>query len=237
MPLIKSHTVADHVTLINLFTVAPKDQLGLARVQLGDMYWFGKRAPGAISASFHRSLCGHRFFNYGQWQSVEALNQNRLSPDFAQHLRNYRYFDMKSDPQLYEVVATSADRPLVLRWPSSSLASLECFTLSADRAESCVESLLALHHELDRSGSGPLAWALHRGVVSPRTANVAALQARADDDGGVRRRVAVYAQWAQPRDHERHEASAPVQSWLDRHLKPGDERDSRLYELVGTSDD
>ena len=216
MGTIRAHRADEYITLINLFTMRPEDQLGLTRVQLGDMYWYGKQQPDAISANFHRSLDGVRFFNYAQWRSVEGLRRARETPDFKTHISNYRYFEMTGDPRMYEVVRTSFDRPVELRWPSRLAVSLEVLsTRPADQTEVlriAGDALRALE-----AHPGLLGAALHRGL-----------------DG---ERVALYAQW---RDETAlteglalpgvREAEAALTA-----LEPA--RDRRIYELAGTSDD
>jgi quinol monooxygenase YgiN len=214
MPTLRVHAASEYLTLINLFTVNPRDQLGLTRVQLGDMYWYGKRQPGALSANFHRSLDGVRFFNYAQWRSKEALEAGRRTPEFQQHIGNYRYFDMSMDPHLYEVVKTTGGAPLEIRWPSPVLVTLRVDTV--ERASQ--EALVALlREELESEAAGRVGAALHRSL-----------------DG---ERVAVYAQWRGEAELEAALASAGQQALRERASTLVRATDFRRYEVAGTSED
>jgi quinol monooxygenase YgiN len=212
MGTIRVHAASEYITLINHFTVAPKDQLGVARVQLGDMYWYGKQQPAAISANFHRSVDGERFFNYAQWRSEEGLVQARETPDFKTHVSNYRYFDMKGDPRIYEVVWTSGGRKLQIVWRGQTITTLRVFSV---RSEDQAEVLRIVRGSLEKleGSKGLVGVALHRGL-----------------DG---QRVAVYAQW---RDvcaaFGREQLEAEVA--LARFNLTSD---FRTYEVVGTTDD
>jgi quinol monooxygenase YgiN len=214
MGTIRAHAVSEYVTLINLFTVNPRDQLGLTRVQLGDMYWYGKRQPGAISANFHRSLDGVRFFNYGQWRSMEALEAGRRTPEFQQHLHNYRYFEMSMDPHTYEVVMTTRGQPLEIRWPSPVLVTLRVDTVEPARQEAL---LALLREELESEVAGRVGAALHRSL-----------------DG---ERVAVYSQWRGEADLEAALATKGQRAIQERAATLARATDFRRYEVSGTSED
>src|SRR6185503_10047833 len=174
MGTIRAHTPDEYVTLINLFTVSPKDQLGLTRVQLGDMYWFGKQQPDAISANFHRSADGVRFFNYAQWRSAASLARVRETPEFKEHFSHYRYFDMTSDAHLYEVVLTTGSRPIMIRWPTEVITALRVISVEPGDQARALEVLRGSLTAAEQPG-GLLGAALHRSL------------------DGVR--VAIYAQW------------------------------------------
>ena len=69
------------VTLINVFTVDPKDQQRLA-----DMLWEAtektmKKLPGFVSANIHKSLDGVRVANYAQWRSREDFEAMLKNPE------------------------------------------------------------------------------------------------------------------------------------------------------------
>ncbi|MCI4325275.1 MAG: antibiotic biosynthesis monooxygenase [Thermoplasmata archaeon] len=74
-------TGARIVTLINVFTVEPGRQDDLVRELEDVTEHFMKKAPGFISASIHRGLDGQHVANYGQWESMEALDAMRRNPD------------------------------------------------------------------------------------------------------------------------------------------------------------
>lgn len=208
-------TGAPYVTLINLFRVAPEHQLGLTRVQLGDIYWYGSRQDGNVSANFHRSLDGVRVFNYGQWATPEHLAAGRATPDFEQHLRNMRFFDYTIEPTVYEVVYTT--RP-VLRLSARDgyrvvLTVVETAPGERDDVARHYEKALAALAEA--APAGFVAAALHRAL-----------------DGT---RVAEYSQWS---------SEAAYASERDRgaYRLLGDRLgsrtiDSHVYELAGSSDD
>ena len=75
------------VTLVNVFTVEPKDQQRLVE------HW--QRAtnevichlPGFISANVHRSLDGTKVINYAEWESQDAFSSMLHNPEAAAHLR------------------------------------------------------------------------------------------------------------------------------------------------------
>jgi quinol monooxygenase YgiN len=216
MAIIRVHTPDEYITLINLFTVRPEDQLGLTRVQLGDIYWYGKRQPGALSANFHRSLDGVRFFNYAQWRSIEALTRARETPEFKAHIGNYRYFEMSSDPGLYEVVRTTGGRPLAIRWPSRLTVTLRVLSI---RPDDQAEALRIVEEGLQalEQAAGLVGAALHRGL-----------------DGG---RVAVYAQWCDEAAIDAAITLPGYQAAEGALAAIEHTSDLRVYEIAGTSED
>ena len=74
-------TEAHVVTLINVFTVEPSRQDDLVRELQDATDRFMKKLPGFISASIHRGLDGHHVANYGQWESMEAIEALVRNPE------------------------------------------------------------------------------------------------------------------------------------------------------------
>jgi heme-degrading monooxygenase HmoA len=75
------------VTLVNVFTVEPKDQLRLVEHWQQATEEVIRHLPGFISANVHRSLDGTKVINYAQWKSQDAFDAMRHNPEAAAHLR------------------------------------------------------------------------------------------------------------------------------------------------------
>ncbi len=75
------------VTLVNVFTVEPKDQLRLVEHWQQATEEVIRHLPGFISANVHRSLDGTKVINYAQWESEDAFDAMRHNPEAAAHLR------------------------------------------------------------------------------------------------------------------------------------------------------
>lgn len=207
-----------YVTLINLFRVAPRDQLGLARVQLGDMYWYGNQQPGNLSANFHKSLDGERVFNYGQWRSPDALDGGRHSADFERHIANMRFFDYQVAPTLYEVPFTTSQEPIRLSYRDGRAVVLTCVTVEAERQGELLTAYeQALAGLADSPPDGFVAAALHRSL-----------------DGGM---VTEYSQWTSDAAYRAAGEQQPYRRLHDRFDALASNVDSHVYELLGSSDD
>ena len=209
---------APYVTLINLFRVAPADQIGLVRVQLGDMYWYGRQQPGNVSASFHRSLDGVRVFNYGQWSSPDELAKSRGTPDFEQHIRNMRFFDYAIEPTLYRVASLHGRSELPLDSRAALVSRLTTVTGSPAAIEELIGDWQDALEALGKmaSGSGFVGAALHVALDGTRAAE--------------------YSQWSSADAVE----AARDDRWrgFEQRLGGGaSDLDSHLYELAGSSDD
>ena len=74
------------VTLVNVFTVDPKDQQRLVEHWQQATEEVIRHLPGFISANVHRSLDGTKVINYAQWESQEAFDAMRHNPGAAAHL-------------------------------------------------------------------------------------------------------------------------------------------------------
>ncbi|HMG82984.1 MAG TPA: antibiotic biosynthesis monooxygenase family protein [Ferruginibacter sp.] len=102
MPLISTEN--NFLTLINVFTVDPKNQqqlvdlLILATVDV-------RKIPGFISASLHKSIDGTKVTMYAQWKSIEAYQQMRANPTASPYLEKALTI-AKFEPGMYEVVET-----------------------------------------------------------------------------------------------------------------------------------
>jgi len=96
-------TTENHlVTLINVFTVEPKDQSTLVDLLGQATDEVMKDLPGFISANIHRSNDGTRVVNYAQWRSradFEAMMQN---PAAQEHMRDVTKI-ARVDPHIYRV--------------------------------------------------------------------------------------------------------------------------------------
>jgi heme-degrading monooxygenase HmoA len=89
-----------HATMINIFTVEPRDQDELINIWLQEGKQF-ERMPGFISATLHRSLDGRRVVNYAQFRKAEDwLEIARRASQLFGHFRAIS----QSDLHLYEVV-------------------------------------------------------------------------------------------------------------------------------------
>jgi heme-degrading monooxygenase HmoA len=75
------------VTLVNVFTVDPRDQRRLVEHWQRATEEVIRDLPGFISANVHRSLDGTKVINYAQWESQDAFEAMRHNPEAAAHLR------------------------------------------------------------------------------------------------------------------------------------------------------
>jgi heme-degrading monooxygenase HmoA len=62
-------------TLINVFTVEPKNQQHLVDLLIETTERVMSQQEGFISANIHKSLDGTRVVNYAQWRSKKALRK------------------------------------------------------------------------------------------------------------------------------------------------------------------
>ena len=91
------------VTLINVFSVAPKDQERLLELLVRATEGAVERAPGFISATLHKSLDGAKVTMVAQWRSQADYQAMRADPGplplFEEMLSFARF-----EPGMYEVV-------------------------------------------------------------------------------------------------------------------------------------
>jgi quinol monooxygenase YgiN len=90
-------------TLINVFTVEPKDQQRLVDLLIEATEKVMSQQEGFISANIHKSLDGTRVVNYAQWKSKEAFEKMLKNPRAIIHI-NDALSIAKADGSLYEVV-------------------------------------------------------------------------------------------------------------------------------------
>ena len=92
-------------TLINVFTVGPKDQQKLVDMLIEATEKTMKNVDGFISANIHKSLDGKRVVNYAQWQSPEAFEAMVKNPKAQEHMKPIMEI-ATADFHLYEVTDT-----------------------------------------------------------------------------------------------------------------------------------
>ncbi len=101
MPEISSNQ--PFLTLINVFTVEPENQAYLIELIMAATDDGVSRAPGFISATFHRSLDGGKVAVYSQWRSLEDYQAMRIgatSTTTLEQIAKIAQFDLG----IYEVV-------------------------------------------------------------------------------------------------------------------------------------
>lgn len=91
------------VTLINVFTVKPEDQLRLVGVLVEATERVMRGLPGFVSANIHRSLDGTRVTNYAQWRERADFEAMLANPAAAPHMQKCREL-ATFDAHVYEVV-------------------------------------------------------------------------------------------------------------------------------------
>lgn len=101
MPVIaKGDRVA---TVINVFTVAPGDQVRLVELLTSATQSSVRHVPGFLAAALHRSLNGTKVTMYAQWRTVEDYQRMRSRSDTSPFLAEAVTI-ATFDPGLYEVV-------------------------------------------------------------------------------------------------------------------------------------
>ena len=93
------------LTLINVFTVDPKDQQKLIDLLILATQGTVQNITGFISSSLHRSLDGTKVTMYAQWRSIEDYQLMRNNAAASPYLLQALEF-AKFDPGMYEVVET-----------------------------------------------------------------------------------------------------------------------------------
>jgi quinol monooxygenase YgiN len=91
------------LTLINVFTVEPVNQLQLIELLARTTETSIRHVPGFISASLHRSLDGTKVTMYAQWRSVADYQAMREDPAAVPYLQQALAI-AKFYPGMYEVV-------------------------------------------------------------------------------------------------------------------------------------
>ena len=90
-------------TLINVFTVEPKNQQHLVDLLIEATEKVMSQQEGFISANIHKSLDGTRVVNYAQWKSGEDFEKMLKNPRAIIHM-NAALSIAKADGSLYKVV-------------------------------------------------------------------------------------------------------------------------------------
>jgi quinol monooxygenase YgiN len=101
MTVITAH--ADHVTLINVFTVQPdraRELAGLLTAATEDVM---QHIDGFISANIHLSTDGTRVVNYAQWRDADAMQAMRQNPAALEHMALCAEMADGFEPHLYTV--------------------------------------------------------------------------------------------------------------------------------------
>ncbi len=75
------------ITLIDVFSVDPKNQDKLVQIMVEATEKTLKHIPGFISMSVHKSLDGKRVTNYEQWESVKHCEMMYQNPEVRQHIQ------------------------------------------------------------------------------------------------------------------------------------------------------
>jgi quinol monooxygenase YgiN len=91
------------ITLINVFTVEPRNQRRLVDLLTRVTDEFVSRAPGFLAATLHRGLDGTKVTMYAQWESVEAYDAMRRDPLPRPYLQEALAI-AKFEPGMYEIV-------------------------------------------------------------------------------------------------------------------------------------
>ena len=95
----------NYFTLINVFTVDPKNQLRLVELLILATKESVSTIPGFISSSLHRSLDGTKVTMYAQWESADAYQSMRANSSVSPYL-DQALTIAKFEPGAYEVVET-----------------------------------------------------------------------------------------------------------------------------------
>jgi quinol monooxygenase YgiN len=96
---------SNYFTLINVFTVDPKNQLRLIELLISATKGSVSAIPGFISSSLHRSLDGTKVTMYAQWESADAYQRMRANSSASPYL-DQALTIAKFEPGAYEVVET-----------------------------------------------------------------------------------------------------------------------------------
>jgi quinol monooxygenase YgiN len=96
---------APHVTLINVFTVAPKRQAELVEALDRSTAETFVHLPGFQSANIHASLDGTRVVNYAQWASPEHFQAMTGREDVQEHMKEIMTIAENVEPRLFTVRA------------------------------------------------------------------------------------------------------------------------------------
>jgi Antibiotic biosynthesis monooxygenase len=93
----------DMVTLVNVFTVDPTQQIELVDALDDATREIFVTLPGFISANLHTSLDGTRVINYAQWASEQQYSDALQRADVREHLVEATRIAGTWDPTLVRV--------------------------------------------------------------------------------------------------------------------------------------
>jgi quinol monooxygenase YgiN len=96
-------THADHVTLINVFSVQPGRARELVDLLTAATEEVMQHIDGFISANIHLSTDGTRVVNYAQWRSAEAMQAMQQNPTAREHMVLCAEVADGFEPHLYTV--------------------------------------------------------------------------------------------------------------------------------------
>ncbi|TPG36833.1 antibiotic biosynthesis monooxygenase family protein [Mycolicibacterium hodleri] len=101
MTIIDRH--GPHATLINVFTVDPRQAANLAALLDEATEEVMRHVPGFVSANIHLSTDGTRVVNYAQWETAEAYQAMLADPVAREHMGRAAELATGFDPHLYTV--------------------------------------------------------------------------------------------------------------------------------------
>ena len=95
------------IVLINVFTVAPRNQARLIELLSRATTDTVRHQPGFVGAGLHRSLDGTKVTMYARWQSIDDYQRMRATPTSSPYLAEALTI-ATFEPGMYEVVQTFA---------------------------------------------------------------------------------------------------------------------------------
>ncbi|MGH9966350.1 MAG: antibiotic biosynthesis monooxygenase family protein [Pyrinomonadaceae bacterium] len=91
------------VTLINVFTVEPKNQQRLVDMLAKATEQTMKHMTGFVSATIHKTADGVRVANYAQWKTQEDFEAMLKNPEATAHMKPIMEI-ATFDAHVYEVI-------------------------------------------------------------------------------------------------------------------------------------
>ena len=95
------------IVLINVFTVAPRNQAKLIELLSSATSSAVRHEPGFVGAGLHRSLDGTKVTMYARWRTIEDYQRRRSNPR-ASPVLGEALTIATLEPGMYEVVETFA---------------------------------------------------------------------------------------------------------------------------------
>ena len=99
---------ADHVVLINTFTVEPDRAEELLEALSQATEQGMAQRPGFVSANLHVSLDGRHVTNYAQWRSQDDIDAMMADETAQVHMREAAGIAVSFDPIYYRLRETHA---------------------------------------------------------------------------------------------------------------------------------